>query len=190
MVYPRKVDLPMFQRINIFLDRRVLPWPVRFLTHRFVILVTMALLIPLIIFATNTVLVLGINSYLNTMSVAVSSIVLLYSMLAEVREKQITSMQERRAQEDHTHVTDMHSLMQAALRDQHNEIEELKKMVAALQGKAYSAILLPEPTDLRDLHPRGDDRFTEEDTRERINHLSWHAPTGSRRDDGFNPEDQ
>jgi hypothetical protein len=40
----------------------VLPWPVRFLTFRFVILATIGLLIPLILFADNTVLVLGLNS--------------------------------------------------------------------------------------------------------------------------------
>jgi hypothetical protein len=59
----------MFDRINQFLDRYVLPWPVRFLTFRFVILVTIALLVPLIVYADETKLVLLINSYLNTMSV-------------------------------------------------------------------------------------------------------------------------
>src|SRR5512136_2410465 len=83
--------------INDFLDRYVLPWPVRFLTFRFVILATIGLLIPLIVFADNTVLVLGLNSYLNTMSVAVSSIVLLYATLSEARQKRIAEMQEKRA---------------------------------------------------------------------------------------------
>ena len=31
---------------NEFLDRHVLPYPVKFLTHRFVILATIALLVP------------------------------------------------------------------------------------------------------------------------------------------------
>ena len=79
----------MFKLINDFLDRHVLPWPVRFLTFRFVILATIALLIPLLVYANNQVLVLGINSYLNTMSVAVSSIVLLYATLNEAHQKQI-----------------------------------------------------------------------------------------------------
>ena len=35
------------------------------------------------LYANNTTLVLGINYYLNTMSVAVSSIVLLYSIIAK-----------------------------------------------------------------------------------------------------------
>src|SRR5438128_297760 len=53
----------MLANVNEWLDRYVLPWPVRFLTFRFVILATLALLIPLILFADNQALVLGINSY-------------------------------------------------------------------------------------------------------------------------------
>jgi len=180
----------MFQRINAFLDRHVLPWPVRFLTHRFIILTTITLLIPLLVFASNTILVLGLNSYLNTMSVAVSSIVLLYATLAEASQKQIAEMQERRAQEDHTHVTAMHTLMLEALRDQHEEIEGLKQLLAGMQGKAYTPKPLPEVTDLRDLHPRGDDRFAEDDSRDRIRRLGRHALAGRLSDDGFDPEDQ
>ena len=85
------------ERVNDFLDRNVLPWPVGFLTFRFVILATIALLIPLIVYANRTALVLLINSYLNTMSVAVSSIVLPYAALSEARQKQIAEMQEKRA---------------------------------------------------------------------------------------------
>src|SRR5574337_717856 len=127
----------MFKRINDFLDRYVLPWPVRFLTFRFVILATIALLIPLLVYANNQVLVLGINSYLNTMSVAVSSIVLLYATLNEAHQKQIAEMQEKRAQEDHAHVTEMHTLVLQALTNQHEEIEDLKEVVAALRGQVY-----------------------------------------------------
>jgi len=87
----------ILDQVNNFLDRYVLPWPVRFLTFRFVILITIGLLIPLILFANNTVLVLGMNSYLNTMSVAVSSIVLLYAMISEARQNQIAEIQEKRA---------------------------------------------------------------------------------------------
>src|SRR5712692_6167178 len=125
----------MSDRINDFLDQYILPWPVRFLTFRFVILATIVLLIPLIVFADNTVLVLGINSYLNTMSVAVGSIVLLYATIAEVRQKQIAELQEQRAQEDHQHVTEMHTLVLEALTNQHEEIHELKALIAALQGQ-------------------------------------------------------
>src|SRR5512139_90879 len=93
-----------FDRVNAFLDKNVLPWPVRFLTFRFTILATIALLVPLILFANNTELVLAINSYLNVMSVAVSSIVLLFAMIAELQQRQIAETQEQRASEDHTHI--------------------------------------------------------------------------------------
>ena len=79
-------------RVNNLLDRYVLPLPVRFLTFRFVILLTMALLIPLIIYADQIKLVLAVNSYLNVMSVAVSSIVLLYATISEARQKQIADL--------------------------------------------------------------------------------------------------
>jgi hypothetical protein len=150
-------------RLNDFLDRYVLPWPVRFLTFRFVILVTIGLLIPLIVFANNTVLVLGINSYLNTMSVAVSSIVLLYTTIAEIRQKQIAEMQEKRAQEDHEHVTQMHTLLLQMLASQNEEIDELKQRLAQMQGESYTPEApLPLP-DLRVLHPRGYKRFATND---------------------------
>ena len=49
------LDAPMgvMARIDAFLDRRVLPWLVKFLTNRITILATLCLLIPLIVFATN-----------------------------------------------------------------------------------------------------------------------------------------
>ena len=165
----------MLARFNKFLDKFVLPWPVRFLTTRLVILLTMALLIPLIVFASNTVLVLGLNSYLNTMSVAVSSIVLLYATIAEVRQKQIAEMQEKRAQEDHTHVTAIHTLVLETLAAQHQEIEELKQMLAEMQGKTYQPAPVPQAIDLQDLHPRGDARFEIEDTHRRLSRL--HTPS-------------
>ncbi len=155
------------ERANDFLDHYVLPWPVRFLTFRFVILVTIALLIPLLVFADNTVLVLGINSYLNTMSVAVSSIVLLYATIAEVRQKQIAEMQEKRAQEDHLHVTEMHNLILQTLQNQNEEIAELKQVLAALSGKEMAPAKQPELPDMRSLHPRGKDRFAEDDSSRR-----------------------
>jgi uncharacterized membrane protein len=161
----------MFNKINLWLDKYILPWPVRFLTHRFVILATMALLIPLLVFANQTVLVLSINSYLNTMSVAVSSIVLLYATITEIQQKRIAEMQEQRAQEDHAHVTQMHTMMLETLSNQHEEIEELKQMLAAVQGQSYQRKPRLEVTDLRDLHPRGDARFEEDDTKKRIGRI-------------------
>src|SRR5512137_1680116 len=101
----------MQKKFNDFLDCYILPWPVFYLLHRFVILAIISLLIPLILFASNQVFVLSVNSYLNTMSVAVSSIVLLYATISEVHQKQIAELQEKRAQEDHTHVIAIHTLV-------------------------------------------------------------------------------
>lgn len=161
----------MFDRINQFLDRYVLPWPVRFLTFRFVILVTIALLIPLILYADETKLVLLINSYLNTMGVAVSSIVLLYATISELRQKRIADLQEQRAQEDHTHVTEMHELVLEALKAHHEELEDLKQLLANLQGKEFvRAAPLPR-RNLRELHPRGTKRFSSSDVQSRLSQV-------------------
>jgi hypothetical protein len=162
----KKFNRPLDQ-VNGFLDRYVLPWPVRFLTFRFVILLTIALLIPLIVFANNTVLVLGMNSYLNTMSVAVSSIVLLYATISEARQKQIAEMQEKRAQEDHQHVTEMHNLIMQTLKNQTEEMAELKNVLAALTGVEAAAIERAELPDFMSLHPRGEERFAEDDLSQR-----------------------
>ena len=168
----------MIKRINEFLDRYILPWPVRYLSHRFVILATIALLIPLVIYAGNQVLVLLVNSYLNTMSVAVSSIVLLYATVSEVHQKQIAELQERRAQEDHTHVVEMHMLMQQTLTSQQIEIENLKQMIASMQGQVYTPQAISAPVDLQNMHPRGKGRFEKQDTSERLSrHLHRHATT-------------
>ncbi len=107
---PHKAGL--LQRIDAFLDRYVLPYPVKFLTNRIVILITLALLIPLILLADQQILVLLLNSYLNVMSVVVSSTVLLYSTLSEVRDRTAAQRREeiareheerieKRAQQDH-----------------------------------------------------------------------------------------
>jgi hypothetical protein len=142
-----------------------------------VILATIALLIPLVVYAGNQVLVL-INSYLNTMSVAVSSIVLLYATISEIHQKQIAELQERRAQEDHTHVVEMHMLMQQTLINQQVEIENMKQMVAALQGKVYTPRAISARVDLQNLHPRGKTRFEKQDINERFfKNLHRHATT-------------
>jgi len=152
----------MLNRINDFLDRYVLPWPVRFLTFRLVILATIALLVPLILFANNTVMVLGINSYLNVMSVAVSSIVLLYATIAEVQRRKIAELQEQRAQEDHQHVTEMHQLVLEEMAKHHEEIEDLKELIAMVQGKPHERQAAKPRQNLRELHPRGHPRFAME----------------------------
>lgn len=168
----------MLKRINDFLDRYILPWPVRYLSHRFVILATMALLIPLIVYASNQVFVLLVNSYLNTMSVAVSSIVLLYATISEVHQKQIAELQEKRAQEDHAHVVEMHTLLQQTMAGQQTEIENLKQMVAALQGNVYIPKESGAPVDLQSLHPRGKSRFEKQDTHRQLSsNLHHHSTT-------------
>ncbi len=158
----------VFDRINVFLDKYVLPWPVRFLTFRFTILITIALLVPLILFANNTELVLGINSYLNTMSVAVSSIVLLYATLTEKQQRKIAEMQEQRASEDHAHIIETHQLMMRALANQAEEIQELKALITEMQGKTYERQPVQAVPDLRNLHPQGADRFAANRHRRRV----------------------
>ena len=155
-------------RINNLLDRYVLPLPVRFLTFRFVILLTMALLIPLIIYADRIKLVLAVNSYLNVMSVAVSSIVLLYATISEARQKQIAELQEKRATEDHTHVTEMHALIMQTLENQNKEMDELKRVLSSLAGKEVQTVERIALPDVRSLHPRGQERFSETDSSQRM----------------------
>jgi len=158
----------MFARINEFLDKYVLPWPVRFLTFRFIILATIALLIPLIAFADRQTFVLLVNSYLNTMSVAVSSIVLLYATISEVRQQKIAEMQEQRAEEDHAHVTEMHTAMLQALANQHEEIEDLKELISEMRGLKYMRKAALSKADLHALHPRGAARFRASDSKDRM----------------------
>jgi DNA anti-recombination protein RmuC len=109
-------------RLNAFLDQHVLPYPVKYLTNRVTILATLCLLIPLIFFASNQAFVNAANSYLNVMSVAVSSIVLLYSTINEIRERsaaqrreEIARVQaeatEKRAQADHERIQQIHDHM-------------------------------------------------------------------------------
>ena len=155
-------------RVNDLLDRYILPLPVRFLTFRFVILLTMALLIPLIIYADRIKLVLAVNSYLNVMSVAVSSIVLLYATISEARQKQIAELQEKRATEDHTHVTEMHALIMQTLENQNKEMDELRSVLASLAGQEALAVQRMAVPDVKSLHPRGHERFSETDPGQRI----------------------
>jgi hypothetical protein len=156
---PEKTSL--IDKINAFLDRSVLPYPVKFLTNRFIILFTIALLIPLIVFVKEAVFVLAVNSYLNTMGVAVSSIVLLYATLTEIRDKQIAAMQEQRAQEDHQHVVEMHQLVLENMEFQHQEIENLKRILGEIAKIQATSTKLPHGagTDLRSLHAGGKERF-------------------------------
>lgn len=168
------------RKLNEFLDKHVLPYPVKFLTHRFVILATIGLLAPLILFAHRTDFVLAVNSYLNTMSVAVSSIVLLYAMLAEVRDRQIAAMHERRAQEDHMHLVEMHQLSLESIRVQHEEIQELKRLLAEMLGVPFTRVSPPRGsvTDLRALHPGGRRRFDQDQVQRRMSRHVACVPGG------------
>jgi hypothetical protein len=161
------------EKVNEFLDRRVLPYPVKFLTHRFIILATIALLAPLIVFAHSTDFVLAVNSYLNTMSVAVSSIVLLYATLAEIRAKRIAAMQEQRAQEDHQHVVGMHQLVIENMDFQHQEIENLKQILAEMSKVKIQSAKLPhgKGTDLQALHAGGKERFARDHVKRQLGRL-------------------
>ena len=141
----------------------------KFLTHRFIILATMLLLIPLIIFAKNNTFVLAVSSYLNTTGVAVSSIVLLYATISEIRNKQIADMQEHRAQEDHEHVVEMHQLVLDNMRFQHEEMQDLKAILAKMQGHEFKPSELPhEELDLKALHPKGKARFDKGNVHKRL----------------------
>jgi hypothetical protein len=77
----------LLQRLNAFIDKFLLPYPVMFLTNRVIILATLALLVPLLFFTSNQAFVNSLNSYLNVMSVVVSSTVLLYATIADVRDR-------------------------------------------------------------------------------------------------------
>ncbi len=109
----------LMDRIDTFLDKYILPFPVKYLTNRITILATLCLLIPLLILADNAKFEFGANSYLNVMSVVVSSTVLLYSTLAEARDRaaserreQIAAehqkMLEERAEADHQRIEEIH----------------------------------------------------------------------------------
>jgi hypothetical protein len=113
-------------------------------------------------------MVLLLNSYLNVMSVAVSSIVLLYATISEIRQKQIAELQEKRAQEDHQHVTEMHTLVLESLKNQQEEIAELKQLLASLSGKTVEPPELSPVPDLFAMHPRGEERYQAEDHHKRM----------------------
>jgi hypothetical protein len=82
-----KREISAVQRLNTILDEHVLPYPVRFLTNRVIILATLALLVPLFFFTSDQSFVNVLNSYLNVMSVVVSSTVLLYATISDVRDR-------------------------------------------------------------------------------------------------------
>ena len=150
---------PKSVRLNLeaFLDRRVLPYPVKFLTNRIVIMATLALLVPLIFFTTDQAVVNVLNSYLNVMSVVVSSTVLLYATIADVRDRAASLRREEIAREYQTvlekrveaeHVLNEKILELAAQNSiQNMHVERLEKVRAKDRkqaqelAKAYEEVL-------------------------------------------------
>ena len=123
------------ERLNEFLDQYVLPFPVKYLTNRVVILLTLLMLIPLIVLANNAVFVLATNSYLNVMSVVVSSTVLLYSTLSEARDR---AAAERREQIAAQHQKSVDARAEA----DHQRIQEIHQQIVELHEQTISQINL------------------------------------------------
>ena len=93
-------------------------------------------------------------------------------------------MQEKRAQEDHQHVTQMHQLVMEMISKQREELEELREMLTALQGKPYEKKAVESTVDLRELHPRGGARFEKHDIYMRMDgHIHRHHLTEKLRED-------
>ncbi len=111
-------------RLNIFLDTYVLPYPVKYLTNRVTILATLCLLIPLIVFANVQVFVLATNSYLNVMSVVVSSTVLLYSTISEIRDRKAAEQREALAAQHQKLVDEQIAANSEALEKIHEELRQ------------------------------------------------------------------
>ncbi|MBA3871772.1 MAG: hypothetical protein H0X30_21710 [Anaerolineae bacterium] len=117
-------------RLNAFLDAYVLPYPVKYLTNRLTILATLCFLVPLIAFASAGVFVMAVNSYLNVMSVVVSSTVLLYSTISEVRDRKAAEQREALAAQ-HQKLIDEQNAANA---------EALEKIQAELQQHINSQL--------------------------------------------------
>jgi len=135
-------------RLNAFLDTYVLPYPVKYLTNRLTILATLCLLIPLIAFANVQVFVLATNSYLNVMSVVVSSTVLLYSTSSEVRDRKAAEQREALAAQHQKLVDDQIAAnsdalekIQAELRQHINtQLEQIQQILLERLDTNHSEI--------------------------------------------------
>jgi hypothetical protein len=146
-----KKKLRPLHRLNAMLDEHVLPYPVRFLTNRVIILATLALLVPLLFFTSDQAFVNALNSYLNVMSVVVSSTVLLYATIADVRDraaakradqiaKTYEQVLEKRVQADHELIqqilqNSIENILGGRLEkirvEDHKKLEEMQKAVIA-----------------------------------------------------------
>jgi hypothetical protein len=149
-VMPSKPE-GLWHRLNMFLDKHVLPYPVKFLTNRIVILATLALLLPLLFLTSNQAFVNASNSYLNVMSVVVGSTVLLYATIADVRDraaakraeeiaKAYEQVLEERVQADHELIEQilqnsieniLGSRLEKIRLEDHKRLEDVQKAVIA-----------------------------------------------------------
>ncbi len=157
-VHPIKRNGSKLHRLNTLLDERVLPYPVKFLTNRVVILATLGLLIPLLFFTGNQSFVNTVNSYLNVMSVVVDSTVLLYATIADVRDRaaakraeEIAKTYERVLEDRIQEREDIAKAYEQVLEERVNDREEIAKtyeqvLEDRIQGrediaKAYEQVL-------------------------------------------------
>ena len=159
-VIPTDSESP-FQRLNKFLDQHLLPYPVKFLTNRVIILATLALLVPLLFFTGDQSFVNALNSYLNVMSVVVSSTVLLYATISDVRDraaaerreeiaKSYERVLEKRVQADHELIeqilknsiqTILVERLEKIRAEDHKQAEEIQRAVIASNEELHRAEL-------------------------------------------------
>lgn len=121
----------LMQRMNAFLDRYVLPFPVKYLTNRLTILATLCLLIPLLLFSdlAHQEFVNSVNSYLNVMSVVVSSTVLLYATLSEARDRAAAQRREEIAAEHQKAVDRRSQVDHELIKMIHNHLDDIYKEI-------------------------------------------------------------
>jgi hypothetical protein len=161
-----------FQRLNTFLDQHLLPYPVKFLTNRVIILATLTLLVPLLFFTGDQAFVNALNSYLNVMSVVVSSTVLLYATIADVRDraaaqrseeiaKSYEQVLEKRVQADHELIQQiLQNSIQNILLDRlekirvedYKRVEEMQRAVIASNEEIHQAELAELTALVQALH--------------------------------------
>ncbi len=91
-----------------FLDAYIFPKIVDYATHPLVILLTILLIIPLIVFASITWLALILGNYTNVVSAAVSSIVLATSLKHHHENKQLHHEHRNQIQELHNKIDQLH----------------------------------------------------------------------------------
>jgi hypothetical protein len=156
-------ELNRVQRLNTFLDEHVLLYPVRFLTNRIVILTTLALLIPLILFSNNQAFVNAMNSYLNVTSVAVGSTVLLYATIADIRDRAAAKRSddlaktyeqalESRIQEREELAKIYEQVLEKRVKTDHEMIKQiLHNMVENMLGGKLEKIQLEEQKQLEEI---------------------------------------